>query len=168
MQRRLINTVLFISAATYTIIMVLLLFFVRRGGPGMVSSNFTPFLEIRRYLFGNDIPTRLVIINLLGNIVMFIPLGIYLRLLFRQKTALISIVLVAMTSVTVEFTQLYFALGSCDIDDVILNTIGGAVGVGLFALLERFSGTEERFRYIITFFAAACSIAAVTGWIYIY
>jgi len=80
----------------------------------------------------------LAVINLAGNVVMFIPLGALLPAVFPKlrrlwKTGLLSLVLVA----GVETVQLLTLLGSCDIDDLLLNLLGAALGYGLFRLAQR-------------------------------
>ena len=74
--------------------------------------------------------------NLLGNIAIFIPMGVYLPLLIRRKSIFVNTVCVALISTVVEVLQYIFAVGSADIDDVILNTVGGLIGVSLFRVME--------------------------------
>lgn len=74
--------------------------------------------------------------NLLGNIAIFIPMGVYLPLLIRRKSIFANTVCVALISAVVEVLQYIFAVGSADIDDVILNTVGGLIGVSLFRVME--------------------------------
>ena len=49
---------------------------------------------------------------------------------------LVNTVCVALISAVVEVLQYIFAVGSADIDDVILNTVGGLIGVSLFRVME--------------------------------
>ena len=76
--------------------------------------------------------------NLVGNVALFLPLGALLPAVFPGlrrfwKTGLLSLVLVA----GVETAQLLTLLGSCDIDDLLLNLLGAALGYGLFRLAQR-------------------------------
>lgn len=70
--------------------------------------------------------------NLIGNVVIFFPLGIYLSLLKNIKHPLISVVFFSFTAEIIQFT---FNLGIFDIDDIILNTIGGAIGIIVIKIL---------------------------------
>lgn len=77
-------------------------------------------------------------INILGNVALFIPLGVFLPLLWRKmrkwwKTWLTTLVI--MTGV--EVLQLFTLTGSCDVDDLILNLLGAALGYGLFCVMRR-------------------------------
>ena len=79
---------------------------------------------------------RHAVINLGGNVGMFIPLGFFLPGVFAKlrkfwKTLLASGAIIC----TVELLQLFSLLGHCDIDDLILNLIGVAIGYGIFAIL---------------------------------
>lgn len=64
------------------------------------------------------------------NILLFVPLGF---LLGDKKGILFGFLL----SVTIELVQLIFRLGFCEMDDVLNNTIGTVVGVGLFYILQK-------------------------------
>lgn len=71
------------------------------------------------------------VINVFGNIVMFIPFGFFLGKQITMKKSKdvkrTTIMFVCMTSVCIELLQLIF--GRCaDIDDVIYNTLGGTLG----------------------------------------
>lgn len=75
-------------------------------------------------------------LNVLGNVILFIPIGFLFPLILKRyrsilKTAIISI----MISLFIEFIQ-FFVGRSCDIDDLILNMIGGIIGYGLFKLCD--------------------------------
>ena len=70
------------------------------------------------------------------NIFMFVPYGILLPMVFQKlrkwwKTA----VIIFVSTFLIEFVQ-YFIGRSCDIDDIIMNFIGGCIGYGLYLLLN--------------------------------
>ncbi len=76
--------------------------------------------------------------NILGNILMFAPLGLLLPLLWKDfrnfsKTVLFGFVV----SFIIEFSQLFLARGT-DIDDLILNTIGTTLGYLTFIVIHKF------------------------------
>jgi len=74
----------------------------------------------------------------LGNIAGFIPLGILLPLLFRKlRTAFRTVALIFLISLAFETAQLILILGVFDVDDLLLNTLGGAIGYLLFVLLRK-------------------------------
>jgi glycopeptide antibiotics resistance protein len=74
--------------------------------------------------------------NLLGNIALFMPMGFLLKA-FSRKSSTGSIVLIgALISANIELLQLTFRIGVCDVDDVILNTLGTWLGVCLFGYMR--------------------------------
>ncbi len=95
--------------------------------------NYIPFTEILRYDFGSN----LFIYNVLGNIILFIPFGYFISYYIKAKkiTPLFLVTLIVSTSV--EFVQLKIGR-SFDVDDIILNVIGGLLGyliyIGLTAI----------------------------------
>jgi glycopeptide antibiotics resistance protein len=94
------------------------------------THNFIPFSTILGYLFYlNEINFTIRLHNLAGNLVGFIPLGFLLPLISRNFQSTIKIVLAAFSlSLFFEVSQLLFKLGSFDVDDLILNTLGAIIG----------------------------------------
>lgn len=76
--------------------------------------------------------------NVVGNTAMFIPSGIVLPVVYR-KLDRFGKVLAAGTllSLCIEILQLPFASRASDVDDLILNTLGAAVGYGIYAAVKR-------------------------------
>lgn len=130
--------------------LIYFLFFAESYGRGMTDAfydyNLLPFREIRRYLLYRELlGTRSVMLNLVGNVVGFMPFGALVPLLSRSvrkawKTGLLSM----EVSILIEAAQLFFRTGCCDVDDVILNTLGGLTGYAVYraarSLYERRSG----------------------------
>lgn len=72
---------------------------------------------------------RAAVINLVGNMVMFVPLGYFLGALFRPFARFFSMLFwSAVLICVIEVLQLVTALGSCDVDDLILNVPGITLG----------------------------------------
>lgn len=72
--------------------------------------------------------------NVLGNVIMFMPLGFFLPLLWPDMRAFGRVVAIcALASFAIEFTQ-YWIGGISDIDDMMLNTAGACIGYGSYAL----------------------------------
>ena len=92
------------------------------------SINLIPFKTIAFYLFGDlNLPTRIE--NLAGNIIGFMPFGFILPLLSKRFIKFKTITLATFSlSLAYELIQLLFGFGSFDVDDLILNTLGGLLG----------------------------------------
>lgn len=96
------------------------------------GNNFMPFKEITRY----DIGSRLFFKNVIGNIVMFIPFGMYVSYYIKAENKWQALFLILFASITIETTQL--AIGRVfDIDDIILNITGGFIGYLLYYIVNK-------------------------------
>ena len=103
--------------------------------------SLVPFLEIRRYIVhAGQIGLRGVMLNLFGNIAGFMPLGFILPVISRRcRRPWYNTVLCAyLLSYGIEMSQLMLRAGSCDVDDIILNTFGGLLGYLVFIIVQRF------------------------------
>lgn len=89
--------------------------------------NLVPFTEIFRYKFGSS----LFIYNVGGNILAFVIFGLIVSSYIKPKTCLAPFLTSLVVSVTVEFVQLNIGR-SFDVDDIILNVLGGIIGYLLY------------------------------------
>ena len=128
----------------YMILALYFMFFSETLDRTMVSDeyryNLTLFKEINRfwnmrYTYGWDV----TIVNLLGNVVCFMPFGCLLPTVSRKKIFknFLSVTLMAMLfSLGIETAQLLMKVGAFDVDDIFLNTVGGLAGY-IFMKLTR-------------------------------
>lgn len=136
-KRNRIWTVLFVL---YNALMLWLLFHRTGYVDGIpygdqLKMNLLPFQTIRLFLGLLNHPNfrRDAVINLVGNIVMFIPLGFLLPKVFpKLHTLRRTLLAAAVIIIIVELAQLLTLLGSCDTDDLILNLLGAALGYGIY------------------------------------
>lgn len=96
--------------------------------------NLTPFQEIKRFwYYRGQLGTVAVVSNLLGNVVGFIPFGLILPIISRNARGFFFITFSGFTlSLGVETIQLISKVGCFDVDDLILNTMGAALGYLIF------------------------------------
>lgn len=127
-------------------LIVLLGLTVFRGSlSGSRSVNFIPFATISEYIKSIFTGNRIIgFANLAGNLVIFLPLGYITALLTSKMRNVVKISgLSLVVSISIEVLQYLFACGASDIDDVILNTIGGLLGYGVYLLVSRFAWTRK-------------------------
>lgn len=86
--------------------------------------NLVPFQTIRFYLFSGRVSDTVAFRNLAGNILAFVPIGILVPLLRRDLSLGFTFCVGFALSAAIELTQYFTGLGSCDIDDLILNVLG--------------------------------------------
>lgn len=102
------------------------------------SLNLIPFKTIIGFLIHNN-SFKLIEINILGNILAFGPMGFLLPIVFTKAEKFRSTFILCITAtVFIETTQYIFAVGATDVDDIILNVIGGILGYIFFRRLYIF------------------------------
>ena len=105
--------------------------------PGMV------FADVYKECFINHYPLFFVI-NVLGNICLFIPVGFGLPLLWNRISFKKTLLVGLAASVFIELCQLPQARGT-DIDDIWINTIGALLGYAIYSLLSKSSMINNLF-----------------------
>ena len=151
------NSFLFLVIIFYLVILFLMLFFKRPPG-SLRSVNIIPFQVIRDLSSSNIVTRVFAPSNLLGNIVLFIPFGVYLTLFNRDKRVLTNLKWISLFSLLAEIIQYIFAIGVSDIDDIILNSIGGLIGIIVYKILLVLFKDMKKVRTIITVFAPVGAI----------
>ena len=81
-----------------------------------------------------EYPLEQFIYNVIGNIVLFIPFGFFIYIKF-EKNKTKALLAVFIMTLGVEFIQGFIPYRFCDIDDIILNTFGGYIGIILYNIL---------------------------------
>jgi glycopeptide antibiotics resistance protein len=100
-------------------------------GPG----NFVPFKTIVPLLTGQG-NQLIAMVNLFGNIIPFMPIGLLAPRIVRSFSWQKALVLGLATGLTFEGMEVVFRVGIFDIDDVILNAFGVMVGYGVFVMFK--------------------------------
>ncbi|MFC7684986.1 VanZ family protein [Ureibacillus sp. GCM10028918] len=138
---KLVNVIFGISFVLYLLAMIILLFLGQRGYIWVdvtlldyikKSSNFVPFKTISTYIqaiIGSSMNMDIPIKNLVGNLFMFLPIGIYLPFFINRinKISTFNIFMIILLFF-IEAIQLVTRRGSFDIDDFILNMLGALIG----------------------------------------
>lgn len=129
----------------YVLLLIYALFLYSRGSYREYFSfseyirnctNILPFRSILLYvnaLFTGSMDISSPIANLLGNLLFFLPMGLYLPCLFKRLRRFGGFIICMLcVLLAVEATQLLLRTGSFDIDDVILNIAGAGFGFLIF------------------------------------
>lgn len=83
------------------------------------------------------INNRVDISEIILNVVIFVPFGIYVCMLKEEWSFIKKVIPIFITSLAFETLQYIFALGASDITDLIGNTLGGIIGIAVFMLLSK-------------------------------
>ena len=91
------------------------------------SNNFIPFREIMRY----NITSRLFLKNVVGNMLMFLPFGFFISYYLKSEKIHLPLLMTLIASIAIEIVQM--CIGRVfDVDDIILNLIGGSFGFYIY------------------------------------
>ena len=104
------------------------------------SNNFIPFKEIMRYKITN----RLFIKNVLGNMIMFLPFGFFTSLYLKSEKITLPLLLTLIASLSIEIVQMIIGR-VFDVDDIILNLIGGVLGYLIYSIFRNMSNHLPNF-----------------------
>jgi glycopeptide antibiotics resistance protein len=120
------------------------------GSHVFYNMNLKPFREIRRFMNARDtgaLSSTSIFLNLSGNVIGFIPFGFLLPVISgKLRHFWLAVLLGALFSASIEILQLLTRSGSFDVDDIILNTAGTALGYILFLICDRiFRKAEQRY-----------------------
>ena len=97
------------------------------------SANLIPFKEILRYDFGSNLFYR----NIFGNLLLFLPYGLYITYYLDLKKPLSVMGYAFIISLSIELIQ--SIIGRVfDVDDIILNVLGALLGYFIYRLFDRF------------------------------
>ncbi|WP_100012420.1 VanZ family protein [Lentibacillus sediminis] len=145
-MRKILKVLFGVSFIIYLLALVMLLFLGSNRGHIWTdlslleyirnSSNFVPFKTISTYLqaiFDGSMNFGIPLRNLVGNLVMFLPMGIYLPFFINKinKKSTFNITMVVVLFL-IEAIQLVTRRGIFDIDDFILNMLGALIGFGIW------------------------------------
>ncbi|MCD4761874.1 VanZ family protein [bacterium] len=112
----------------------------------IANANLIPFKTILVYFSGE--PTwKIAIRNLLGNIVVLVPLGFLLAAMYQRLKWNRALLAGLFTGVVLELLQVIFKSGVFDIDDIILNFLGVIIGYLVFIFLVKFYNIFTKYRY---------------------
>lgn len=148
------NKTLLVAVFLLAYIAILLKLIVFKYPPGMIFDvtssyygNYIPFKTILPYLSGEPSWT-IAILNLAGNIVPFLPLGLIAPFLYRPLTWKHVLAVSIFFAVAIEGVQMIFRMGIFDVDDILLNVLGITLGYVLFVvclhITRRFSSELKR------------------------
>ena len=115
--------------------LLVVLFVTLLSRQGQHNTSVIMELELFRALKMQDTD---VLRHLLQNAALFVPLGVLLPLLHRSlRSVWWALLGGAALSTMIETTQLVLAVGQCDVNDILTNTLGAVLGYGVFWLFGR-------------------------------
>ncbi|MED1420503.1 VanZ family protein [Bacillus smithii] len=139
----------------YILLLIKILFLSRISHLEHRSINLIPFYSIMEYISGRSANIKaFAFSNVVGNIVIFIPLGTYLSLFKNDKRVITNLLFIFIVSLFVEIIQGLLGIGASDIDDIILNCLGGLIGISGYKFLLFILRDEKKVHTAITILSA--------------
>lgn len=135
---RIIGKILFVL---YIFFLIYFLIFTewygREGTSQTYRYNLVLFKEIKRFWYYRDqVGWYAMFTNIFGNVIVFLPFGYFLPMASKYRSFLETIFYSFALSFGVESVQLILKVGCFDVDDLLLNTIGGMIGYIIFVIHE--------------------------------
>lgn len=104
------------------------------------------------------IPFTSSVIGMIENFIIFIPLGLFLGMYFKEVAFRQKLFFIFAFSLALETIQYIFAIGVSDINDVMTNTLGGFVGLAIYHYGEKHGDVKKMDRTIVLSVAIASVI----------
>lgn len=156
-MKKFISNILTVCFICYMILLVYFLFFSEEYGRDEIYStyqyNFKLFRELDRYIeYREQIGFIYFLINVVGNVVAFMPFGFLVPVMYREQRREVvyrghyfrSFLFVTMLgfsfSLGVETVQLVTKVGCFDVDDLFLNTVGVILGYIIYYVCKKIIG----------------------------
>lgn len=128
---------------------------------GTQNINLIPFRE--PLLYNGRIDYNEIFLNIL----IFIPLGLYVGILFKKSNLAQKIFSFFMVSFSFEILQFIWKIGAFDITDIINNTLGGIIGLLLFKGLSKAFNSPAKAQKLINIIATIGTIVIVSTLLYL-
>lgn len=109
----------------YILFLIAITFFKARLHYHSYTINpINSFIEIKRDNLGG-------IINIFGNLLMYVPIGVYIKEKFNPRNNIVIYCFIIYI-ISVEITQSLTKTGTCDTNDIIMNTLGFIIGLSIY------------------------------------
>lgn len=141
--------VIYIIAMTWIIVFKMSLPFNVHEIVGVRSLNLVPFKGTGHIEEAFD------------NIIIFIPLGIYISVLCKKWSFEKKLMACISMSLLYEISQFIFAIGRTDITDILMNSLGGISGIGLYIIIKKVLKKEQHITLFVTICATLATIPMV-------
>ena len=119
------------------------------------SINLIPFY------YDKEIGTAFHLKEVLENLLIFVPMGIYLQMLLPKCRFHGKLIIIAGTSLLLEGAQYVLAIGRSDITDVLTNTVGGLLGLIVYLMVARLIGNRIKANRLFSILAGIVSVVVI-------
>ncbi|WP_122639480.1 MULTISPECIES: VanZ family protein [unclassified Romboutsia] len=133
-NKKQLNLTMILSAIYFCILIWIILFKMNLSFSEIDNNRSINIIPFSGSVIVNG---KIYISEIINNILVFVPVGIYTCMLkqdwsFTKKTSVAFLI-----SLSVEVLQFIFAIGATDITDLIGNTLGGVIGIGIYSISSK-------------------------------
>ena len=147
--------------AVYTLILAWILLFKMSFSIDELYKNRS--INIIPFMGSVIVNGKIDVSEIINNILVFIPVGIYVCMLKKDWSILKKISVGFFISLGIEVLQFVLAIGATDITDLIGNTLGGIIGIGVFYLFSKvFKNKTNKIINILASIATILLIALIS------
>lgn len=122
--------------------LVLIMTVINRQSGSVREASFVPFVTFINAQIEPELYRTMYM-----NMLLFLPLGLSLPFVIRKKmwyNTPVTVLFALGLSACIEIVQYIFAIGKCEIDDVIMNTLGSVIGTAAFLICYMLDKCEKR------------------------
>lgn len=119
------------------------------------SVNFIPFY------YDKEIGATFHLKEVLENVLIFMPMGIYLQMLLSKSKYYKKLMIICGTSLLLETAQYVLSIGRADITDVLTNTAGGLLGLILYSMIVHLLGNKAKTNRLFSVLALIVSVVVI-------
>ena len=153
------NKLITILFGIYLIILIWIILFKMQTDleflPYIRSVNLVPFGQ------SDIINGKIDLDEIINNCLIFIPVGIYVEMLARNRKFYQKIIPIFLITLFLEISQFILHIGATDITDIIMNTLGGMIGILSISILYKFFKNREKVNQILSVLALICTVMVV-------
>lgn len=154
-KNKLISVLLIIYLMILTWIILFKMQFNLTALPYIRFINLIPFKES---VISNG---KIYLGEIFNNFLVFIPVGVYISMLRKEKSILRNIIPIFLLTLSYEIIQFIFHIGATDITDIIMNTLGGLFGVIFTFILYKIFKNDKVIDIVLKGIALFCTICIV-------
>jgi glycopeptide antibiotics resistance protein len=151
------NTLTIVLFLIYALVLIGVVLFKFPFSTGKIDSVRVINLIPLKGSYADDGVIRLS--EIIDNILAFVPLGIFICMLKNNWSFLKKVIPVIGCTLAFEIIQFIFAIGRTDVTDILSNTLGGIIGIGIYTLLfSIFKSRTNKIINIIVLILIACAL----------
>lgn len=148
-MKKIINN-LFIAGFIFYVLFVVWQILFKYSTPLQLFGNREYFRSVNIIPFNDIINGNFNKLDIVGNVILFIPLGIYLNIINPTSKISNNIYIIIGTSLGFECIQYILGLGATDTTDIITNSVGGLIGIGIYAVIEKLFKNKVKVKNFVT------------------